>query len=74
MTRYWHPFADMGAVEASGELPIVRGEGAYVFDADGKRYFDGTASLWYANIGHGREEVAEAVEAVGAVLRRALAT
>jgi adenosylmethionine-8-amino-7-oxononanoate aminotransferase len=50
----------MGAVESSGELPIVRGEGAYVFDADGKRYFDATAGLWYCNVGHGRAEIAEA--------------
>ena len=60
MTSYWHPFADMGAVEASGELAIVRGEGAYVFDAAGKRYFDATAGLWYCNVGHGRGEIAEA--------------
>jgi putrescine---pyruvate transaminase len=60
MTSYWHPFADMGAVEQSGELPIVRGEGAYVFDADGNRYFDATAGLWYCNVGHGRAEIAEA--------------
>jgi adenosylmethionine-8-amino-7-oxononanoate aminotransferase len=63
MTRYWHPFADMGAVEASGELAIVRGEGAYVFDAAGKRYFDATAGLWYCNVGHGRAEIADAAAA-----------
>src|SRR5438105_7855867 len=50
----------MGAVEAGGELPIVRGEGAYVFDADGKRYFDATAALWYCNVGHGRAEIGDA--------------
>ena len=60
MASYWHPFADMGAVEAGGELPIVRGEGAYVFDADGKRYFDATAALWYCNVGHGRAEIGDA--------------
>ena len=59
-TRFWHPFADMGAVSRE-ELLIVRGEGVHVFDAEGKRYLDATASLWYANIGHGREEVADAV-------------
>ena len=58
-TRFWHPFADMGAVSQS-ELLIERGEGVWVFDADDHRYLDGTASLWYANIGHGREEVADA--------------
>ena len=60
MTSYWHPFADMGAVEAGGELAIVRGEGAYVFDRGGTRYFDATARLWYCNVGHGRAEIADA--------------
>jgi adenosylmethionine-8-amino-7-oxononanoate aminotransferase len=61
-TAFWHPFADMGAVSRE-QLVIERGEGVWVYDADGRRYLDGTASLWYANIGHGREEVAEAVAA-----------
>ena len=59
-TRFWHPFADMGSV-SQRELLIERGEGVYVFDAEGNRYLDGTASLWYANIGYGRQEVADAV-------------
>jgi len=61
-TRFWHPFADMGAVSES-ELVIERGEGVYVYDGAGTRYLDATASLWYANIGHARPEVAEAVAA-----------
>src|SRR3954470_12408830 len=61
-TRFWHPFADMGAV-SQHELLIERGDGVWVYDSDKKRYYDGTAALWYANIGHGREEVAEAVAA-----------
>jgi putrescine---pyruvate transaminase len=58
--RFWHPFADMGAVSRS-EIVIERGEGVHVFDEDGNRYLDATASLWYANLGHGRTEVADAV-------------
>jgi adenosylmethionine-8-amino-7-oxononanoate aminotransferase len=50
----------MGAVAQSGELSIVRGEGAYVFDVSGNRYFDATAGLWYCNVGHGRAEIADA--------------
>jgi putrescine aminotransferase len=61
-TAFWHPFADMGAVSRS-ELLIERGEGVHVWDADGKRYVDATASLWYANLGHGRRDVARAVAA-----------
>jgi putrescine---pyruvate transaminase len=61
-TRFWHPFADMASV-SQNELLIERGEGVYVYDAESNRYLDGTASLWYANIGHGRAEVVEAVAA-----------
>ncbi|HEY5852904.1 MAG TPA: aminotransferase class III-fold pyridoxal phosphate-dependent enzyme [Aldersonia sp.] len=53
----------MGAVERDGAFVVARGEGAYVFDADGNRYLDATAGLWFANIGHGRREIGEAVAA-----------
>jgi adenosylmethionine-8-amino-7-oxononanoate aminotransferase len=61
-TRLWHPFADMGAVR-SNELVLERGEDVWVWDTDGRRYLDATASLWYANVGHGRPEIAEAAMA-----------
>ncbi|MBV9536453.1 MAG: aspartate aminotransferase family protein, partial [Solirubrobacterales bacterium] len=35
----------------------------WVWDRDGRRYLDATASLWYANVGHGRREIAEAAVA-----------
>jgi adenosylmethionine-8-amino-7-oxononanoate aminotransferase len=61
-TRLWHPFADMGTVRTR-ELVIDRGEDVWVWDAEGRRYLDATASLWYCNVGHGRPEIAEAVAA-----------
>ena len=61
-TRFWHPFADMSAVKNS-EFVVERGEDVWVWGTDGRRYFDGTASLWYANVGHGRPEIAAAVAA-----------
>jgi adenosylmethionine-8-amino-7-oxononanoate aminotransferase len=59
-TRLWHPFADMGSVRRR-ELIIDRGEDVWVWDSEGRRYLDATASLWYANVGHGRPEIAAAV-------------
>jgi len=45
----------------SGEVPvIVRGDGPWVFDEKGKRYLDGMSGLFTTQIGHGREELAEA--------------
>jgi putrescine---pyruvate transaminase len=62
-SSFWHPFADMAAVQEQGELVLVRGEGAHVWDEAGTRYLDATASLWYCNVGWGRREIAEAVAA-----------
>src|ERR671914_1090923 len=55
----WMHFTRMASYR-DGEVPtIVRGEGAYVWDAQGKRYLDGLAGLFVVNAGHGRHELAE---------------
>jgi putrescine---pyruvate transaminase len=61
MTSFWHGFASMGDLETGGELSLVRGEGAYVWDDAGRRYLDSTGGLWFCQVGHGRAEIAEAV-------------
>ena len=58
--RLWHPFAAMGKVDGH-ELVLVRGEGCRIWDAAGAEYLDATAGLWFANVGHGRTEIADAV-------------
>jgi adenosylmethionine-8-amino-7-oxononanoate aminotransferase len=63
MNALWHGFADMGAVERDGAFVVARGDGVYVFDQAGNRYLDATAGLWFANVGHGRGEIADAVAA-----------
>ncbi|NHC22736.1 aspartate aminotransferase family protein [Nocardioides sp. IC4_145] len=56
----WLHFSRHGAY-AEGDVPImVRGEGAYLWDATGKRYLDGLAGLFVSQLGHGRTELAEA--------------
>jgi putrescine---pyruvate transaminase len=59
-TRLWHPFAAMGKIDGH-EFVVVRGEGCTVWDAEGNEYVDATAGLWFANVGHGRTEIADAV-------------
>jgi putrescine aminotransferase len=44
-------------------IVIERGDGVWLWDDRGNRYLDGSASLWYCNVGHGREEIADAVAA-----------
>lgn len=46
---------------AQAEIPVIsRGEGVYVYDEHGKRYLDGLAGLFAVQVGHGREELAQA--------------
>jgi adenosylmethionine-8-amino-7-oxononanoate aminotransferase len=47
----------MGSV-ARERMTLVRAKGVWVWDEGGRRYLDGTASLWCANLGHGRGEIA----------------
>jgi len=60
VSPFLHPFAKPAAEDF---ITIVRGEGAAVFDAAGRRYVDALASLWYCNVGHARPEIADAVDA-----------
>jgi adenosylmethionine-8-amino-7-oxononanoate aminotransferase len=41
-------------------IVIDRGEGAVIWDVDGRRYLDGLSCLWNVNVGHGRRELAAA--------------
>ena len=45
----WHAFTQMAEYEP---LLIERGEGVYLFDTDGNRYIDGSASMWCNVHGH----------------------
>ncbi|MGA7098441.1 MAG: aminotransferase class III-fold pyridoxal phosphate-dependent enzyme [Acidimicrobiia bacterium] len=62
MSSFWHPFAEMAKVQHAPFI-IDRGEGIYVFDEEGRRYLDAAASLWYMNVGYGRDEIVEAMDA-----------
>lgn len=56
-----HPYTDFATFAQEGSQVIVRGDGMHVTDAEGRRYLDGIAGLWCVNIGHGREEMADAL-------------
>ncbi len=64
-SAFLHPFA---SPTRESFIRIVRGEGALLWDADGRELIDGMASLWYCAIGHGRREMADAVHAQMSVL------
>src|SRR3990167_790334 len=55
----WHPFTQHQI--APLPIPIVRGEGAYLFDIQGKRYLDLISSWWVNLYGHAHPEIARAI-------------
>jgi adenosylmethionine-8-amino-7-oxononanoate aminotransferase len=56
----WMHFTRLSAYHDVPPPIITRGEGPYIYDAEGKRYLDGLAGLFVVQVGHGRSELAEA--------------
>jgi adenosylmethionine-8-amino-7-oxononanoate aminotransferase len=58
-TALWNPQAHMPTTRVK-RLVITDGDGAWLTTSTGQRLLDATASLWHANVGHGRERIARA--------------
>jgi len=56
----WMHFTRMSSYDHADVPIIVKGEGAYIYDAKGRRYLDALAGLFVSQLGHGRTELAEA--------------
>jgi adenosylmethionine-8-amino-7-oxononanoate aminotransferase len=54
-------FAPLDEHAADGSLIIVRGKGVWCWDAAGRPYLDGSASIWNVSLGFGQTEIAAAV-------------
>ncbi|MDW2980546.1 adenosylmethionine--8-amino-7-oxononanoate transaminase [Rhodanobacter sp. KK11] len=61
LRHVWHPCTQMHDHESVPMLPIVRGEGAWLVDADGRRYLDGISSWWTNLFGHANPRLAAAL-------------
>ncbi len=58
--RYlWHPYTQM--LTAPPPLPIVRGQGVYLYTEDGRRLLDGISSWWVNIHGHSHPKLTEAL-------------
>ncbi len=55
----WHPYTQHKT--AAPPVPIVKGEGALLWDADGKEYIDAIASWWVNPFGHSNRVIADAL-------------
>ena len=56
----WMHFTRMSSFASKPVPTIERGEGAYIWDTNGRRYLDGLSGLFAVQAGHGRVELAEA--------------
>lgn len=58
--NYMHPFTDTKELASKGARVIVRGDGIYVWDSEGKKILDGMSGLWCVNVGYGRKSLSDA--------------
>ncbi|HEV7203363.1 MAG TPA: aspartate aminotransferase family protein [Jatrophihabitans sp.] len=56
----WMHFTRMSSYNEAPVPTIVRGEGARIWDSNGRDYIDGLAGLFVVQAGHGRKDLAEA--------------
>ena len=58
----WHPCTQMKAHETFPLVPIVRGEGVWLYDADGNGYLDAIGSWWVNLFGHTNPKINAAIK------------
>ncbi|MFC5740240.1 adenosylmethionine--8-amino-7-oxononanoate transaminase [Dyella tabacisoli] len=63
LRHLWHPCTQMHDHLSVPMVPIVRGEGAWLIDADGRRYLDGISSWWTNLFGHANPRIGAALKA-----------
>lgn len=63
LAAVWHPCTQMKHHEQLPLVPIKRGEGAWLYDMDGRRYLDGISSWWVNLFGHANPRIGAALKA-----------
>ena len=58
----WHPCTQMKLHEQFSLVPIARGEGVWLYDFEGNRYFDTISSWWVNLFGHANPRINAAVK------------
>ncbi len=58
----WHPCTQMKRHEREPLLPIVRAQGVWLYDAEGRRYLDAVSSWWVNLFGHGHPGITAALK------------
>ncbi len=58
----WHPCTQMKQHETYPLIPIQRGDGVWLYDADGRRYLDAVSSWWVNLFGHNNPRIKDAIK------------
>jgi beta-alanine--pyruvate transaminase len=61
LESFWMPFTANRQFKAAPRM-FAAAQGMYYTTEDGRKVIDGSAGLWCTNAGHGRREIASAVE------------
>ena len=67
MNAYWLPFTSNREFKQDPRI-IVSGKGHYYTSSDGRQIFDSLSGLWCCGLGHGREQISEAISEQSRVL------
>lgn len=59
--HFIHPWQDVTAIGEDERTVLQGSTGIYVKDADGNKLIDGPGGMWCVNVGHGRQEIIDAV-------------
>ena len=59
--QFLHPWEDMKKIGSNKRTVITHADGIYIEDSDGNKLLDGPAGMWCVNIGHRRQEMADAI-------------
>ena len=59
--QFLHPWEDIKSIGENKRTVISNADGVYIEDSDGNRLLDGPAGMWCVNIGHHRQEMADAI-------------
>lgn len=58
----WHPCTQMKHHERLPLVPVARGAGVWLYDRDGRRYFDAISSWWVNLFGHANPDINAALK------------
>ena len=56
---HMHPYTNPAQLEATGPHIIARGDGVFVHDDSGNRFYEGMSGLWCTSLGFSEPEFSE---------------